>query len=56
MDLDPGVYREVLMRALVYHGPGRKAWEEVPMPGIMADTDGRILGHEAVGTVESVGQ
>ena len=71
------------MRALVYHGPGRKAWEEVPKPGIVADTDaivrvdavticgtdlhilkgdvpavtdGRILGHEAVGTVESVGQ
>ena len=70
------------MRALVYHGPGQKAWEEVPKPGIMADTDaivrvdavticgtdlhilkgdvpavtdGRILGHEAVGTVESVG-
>lgn len=70
------------MRALVYHGPGRKAWEEVPKPGIMADTDavvrvdavticgtdlhilkgdvpavtdGRILGHEAVGTVEAVG-
>ncbi|HEX9353579.1 MAG TPA: zinc-dependent alcohol dehydrogenase family protein [Streptosporangiaceae bacterium] len=71
------------MRALVYHGPGKKAWEEVPKPGIVADTDaivrvdavticgtdlhilkgdvpavtdGRILGHEAVGTVESVGQ
>ncbi len=71
------------MRALVYHGPGQKAWEEVPKPGIVADTDaivrvdavticgtdlhilkgdvpavtdGRILGHEAVGTVESVGQ
>jgi alcohol dehydrogenase len=70
------------MRALVYHGPGIKAWEEVPKPEIMADTDaivrvdatticgtdlhilkgdvpivtdGRILGHEAVGTVESVG-
>jgi alcohol dehydrogenase len=70
------------MRALVYHGPGRKAWEEVPKPGIIADTDavvrvdavticgtdlhilkgdvpavtdGRILGHEAVGTVEAVG-
>ena len=70
------------MRALVYHGPGRKAWEEVPKPGITADTDaivrvnavticgtdlhilkgdvpavtdGRILGHEAVGTVETVG-
>jgi alcohol dehydrogenase len=70
------------MRALVYHGPGNKAWEEVPRPGLQADTDaivrvdavticgtdlhimkgdvptvteGRILGHEAVGTVEEVG-
>jgi alcohol dehydrogenase len=70
------------MRALVYHGPGSKAWEEVPRPTIQADTDaivrvdavticgtdlhilkgdvpavtdGRILGHEAVGTVEEVG-
>jgi alcohol dehydrogenase len=72
----------MVMRALVYHGPGRKAWEEVPKPGIIADTDavvrvdsvticgtdlhilkgdvpavtdGRILGHEAVGTVEAIG-
>ncbi len=71
------------MRALVYHGPGKKAWEDVPKPEIIADTDaivrvdttticgtdlhilkgdvpvvtdGRILGHEAVGTVESVGR
>ena len=70
------------MRALVYHGPGNKAWEEVPKPQIVEDgdaivrvdavticgtdlhilkgdvpavTDGRILGHEAVGTVEAVG-
>jgi len=70
------------MRAVVYHGPGNKAWEEVPEPQIEADTaaivrvdatticgtdlhilkgdvpagtDGRILGHEAVGTVEAVG-
>jgi alcohol dehydrogenase len=70
------------MKALVYHGPGKKAWEEVPMPRIDADgdaivrvdcvticgtdlhilkgdlpavPDGRILGHEAVGTVEAVG-
>jgi alcohol dehydrogenase len=70
------------MKALVYHGPGRMAWEEAPKPVITADTDaivrvdvtticgtdlhimkgdlpattdGRILGHEAVGTVESVG-
>ncbi len=70
------------MRAVVYHGPGRKSWDEVPMPTLIDDTDaivrvdavticgtdlhilkgdvpavtdGRILGHEAVGTVESVG-
>ncbi len=70
------------MRAIVYHGPGRKAWEEVPKPTLHEDTDavvrvdtvticgtdlhilkgdvaavtdGRILGHEAVGTVEQVG-
>ena len=70
------------MRALVYHGPMSKAWEEVPQPALEADTDaivrvdavticgtdlhilkgdvpavtdGRILGHEAVGTVEEVG-
>jgi alcohol dehydrogenase len=70
------------MKALVYHGPGVKAWEEVPKPVLIDDTDaivrvdvtticgsdlhilkgdvpettaGRILGHEAVGTVESVG-
>ncbi len=70
------------MKALVYHGPGVKAWEDVPKPEITngkdaivrvdatticgtdlhilkgdvpAVTDGRILGHEAVGTVEEVG-
>jgi alcohol dehydrogenase len=70
------------MKALVYHGPGIKAWEEVPDPTLQATTDvivrvdttticgsdlhilkgdtpevtdGRILGHEAVGTVETVG-
>ncbi len=70
------------MRAMVYHGPGQKAWEEVPDPRIIDDadaivrvdavticgtdlhilkgdvpavTDGRILGHEAVGTVVEVG-
>jgi alcohol dehydrogenase len=70
------------MKALVYHGPGKKAWEEVDKPVVVDDTDavvrvdsvticgtdlhilkgdvpevgeGRILGHEAVGTVESVG-
>ena len=70
------------MKALVYHGPGQKAWEEVPEPTIENDTDavvrvdavticgtdlhilkgdvpavtdGRTLGHEAVGTVIEVG-
>jgi alcohol dehydrogenase len=70
------------MRALVYHGPGHKAWEEVPEPEITDDGDvivrvdatticgtdlhilkgdvpavqpGRILGHEAVGTVWEAG-
>jgi alcohol dehydrogenase len=70
------------MRALVYHGPGQKAWEEVPDPEITDDGDvivrvdavticgtdlhilkgdvpavrkGRILGHEAVGTIVEVG-
>lgn len=27
------------MKALVYHGPGRRAWEEVPKPAIKAPTD-----------------
>src|SRR5215213_4692021 len=71
------------MKALVYHGPGQKAWEEVPDPKIIdptdvivqvdttticgtdlhilkgdvpAVTDGRILGHEGVGTITEVGQ
>jgi alcohol dehydrogenase len=70
------------MKALVYHGPGSKAWEEVPDATVQdptdvvvrvettticgtdlhilhgdvpAVTDGRILGHEAVGTVTAVG-
>src|ERR1700739_4106524 len=70
------------MKALVYHGPDRKAWEEVPDPEITDEGDaivrvdttticgtdlhilggdvpevhaGRILGHEAVGTVDEVG-
>jgi threonine dehydrogenase-like Zn-dependent dehydrogenase len=70
------------MRALVYHGPGQKAWEEVPDPELTDDGDvivqvdatticgtdlhilagdvpevtpGRILGHEAVGTVVEAG-
>jgi alcohol dehydrogenase len=70
------------MKALVYHGPGKKAWEEVPDPTIQQPTDavvrvettticgtdlhilkgdvpavteGRILGHEGVGTIVEVG-
>ncbi|MEV4377360.1 zinc-dependent alcohol dehydrogenase family protein [Streptosporangium sp. NPDC049644] len=70
------------MKALVYRGPGRRSWQEVPEPGIQTPTDavvrvdavticgtdlhilkgdvpavepGRILGHEAVGTVTEVG-
>jgi alcohol dehydrogenase len=73
---------EAVMRALVYRGPGHKAWEEAPDPEITDDGDvvvrvevtticgtdlhilkgdvpavagGRVLGHEAVGTVEEVG-
>src|SRR5580704_17982377 len=69
------------MRAVVYHGPGQKAWEEVPDPEITGNDDvivrvdatticgtdlhilkgdvpavrkGRILGHEAVGTIVEV--
>lgn len=71
-----------MMRAVVYHGPGKKALEEVPDPTIHDSTDaivkvdttticgtdlhilsgdvpavtpGRVLGHEAVGTVTEVG-
>lgn len=70
------------MKALVYHGPGHKVWEEVATPTVIdptdvvvrveatticgtdlhilkgdvpAVTDGRVLGHEAVGTVISAG-
>jgi alcohol dehydrogenase len=71
-----------VMRAVVFHGPGEKSWEEVPDPKLIepgdaivrvdttticgtdlhilkgdvpAMADGRVLGHEAVGTVEEVG-
>jgi alcohol dehydrogenase len=70
------------MKAFVYHGPGKKAFEDHAKPGIAAPTDaivkilktticgtdlhilkgdvptcepGRILGHEGVGIVETVG-
>ena len=35
------------MKALVYHGPGRKAWEEVADPRIIDPTDA-IVGVDAV--------
>ena len=70
------------MKALVYHGPGKKAFEDHARPQIAAPTDaivkitrtticgtdlhilkgdlpscqpGRILGHEGVGVIDSVG-
>ena len=70
------------MKALVYHGPGRRSWEERSTPTVKEPTDavvkvartticgtdlhilkgdvptvteGRILGHEAVGIVDEIG-
>ncbi len=70
------------MQAVVYHGPGQKSLDQVPVPRVQKPTDavvrivktticgtdlhilkgdvpavteGRILGHEGVGIVESVG-
>ncbi len=70
------------MKALVYHGPGNKSWDDVADPHLIdatdavvqvdttticgtdlhilkgdvpAVTEGRILGHEGVGTVVEVG-
>ena len=70
------------MKALTYHGPGRRSWEDVAMPELRDPEDaivrvdavticgtdlhilrgdvpevepGRVLGHEAVGTIEQVG-
>ncbi|MBB4966073.1 alcohol dehydrogenase catalytic domain-containing protein [Saccharothrix violaceirubra] len=70
------------MKAMVFRGPNRRSWEDVPDPVVVAPTDavvrvtaaticgtdlhilngdvpevepGRVLGHEAVGVVESVG-
>jgi alcohol dehydrogenase len=78
----PGNDTTTTMEALVYGGPGQKAWQARPMP-VLRDpgdaivritttticgtdlhilkgdvptvTPGRILGHEGVGVVESVG-
>lgn len=70
------------MKALTYHGPGRRTWGEVPDPVVRDPedavvrvdavticgtdlhilkgdvpevTEGRVLGHEAVGTVTETG-
>ena len=70
------------MKALTYHGPGRRTWGEVPDPAVRDPedaivrvdavtvcgtdlhilkgdvpevTEGRVLGHEAVGTVVGTG-
>ncbi|MGO8683518.1 MAG: zinc-dependent alcohol dehydrogenase family protein [Thermoleophilia bacterium] len=70
------------MKALVYGGPGKKSWQDVPEPQIIHPTDvivrvdttticgtdlhilkgdvpavenGRILGHEGVGTIMELG-
>ena len=70
------------MKALVYGGPGKKSWQDVPEPEIIHPTDvivqvdttticgtdlhilkgdvpavqnGRILGHEDVGTITELG-
>ena len=70
------------MKALTFHGPGKRIWGEAPNPVVVAPedavvrvdavticgtdlhilkgdvpevTEGRILGHEAVGTVVAVG-
>ncbi|MDS1114161.1 zinc-dependent alcohol dehydrogenase family protein [Gordonia westfalica] len=70
------------MKALVFHGPGEKSWDDVPEPKILQPTDvivrmdatticgtdlhilkgdvpaveqGRILGHEGVGTITEIG-
>ncbi|MEU8246623.1 zinc-dependent alcohol dehydrogenase family protein [Nonomuraea sp. NPDC048916] len=71
------------MKALIYHGPGQRSWEDAPEPRLVDPTDvivrvdatticgtdlhilkgdvpavtpGRILGHEAVGTVTATGE
>jgi alcohol dehydrogenase len=30
------------MKALVYHGPGKKSWDEVPRPVLQAPTDALV--------------
>jgi len=31
------------MKALVYHGPGKRVWEEKPKPAIQDTTDAIVL-------------
>jgi alcohol dehydrogenase len=77
-----GAAPAAVMKALVYHGPGKKAFEDHAKPQIIDSTDaivkivktticgtdlhilkgdlpscepGRILGHEGVGVIDSVG-
>ena len=35
------------MKALVYHGPGQRSWEDVPDPQVRDDTD-VVVGVDAV--------
>jgi alcohol dehydrogenase len=39
VNLDPSKPRRLAMKGLVYHGPGKKAWDTVPDPTIEAPTD-----------------
>jgi alcohol dehydrogenase len=82
VDWDPHDDLEADMKALVYDGPGKRAWKDAADPEVTDPEDvvvqvdafticgtdlhilrgdvpevqpGRILGHEAVGTVTSVG-
>ena len=41
------------MKALVYHGPGRKAWEQVPDPVLQAATDVIVSGTDLSVTAEN---
>lgn len=77
-----GAAQTDMMKALVYHGPGKKTLDDRPRPTLLKPTDaivkvvktticgtdlhilkgdvptcepGRILGHEGVGVVDSVG-
>ncbi len=42
------------MKALVYHGPGRKSWEDAPMPEIQADTDAVVRVDAVTGPYDVV--